>query len=64
VSSPAPGSFGVNPFLPVPERLRLGLGMLVVGTGLLGYQTAAMAEMERDRSPNAEPAGGRPSKTD
>ncbi|WP_246984477.1 sterol desaturase [Halorientalis marina] len=41
------GLLGVSPFLPIPNDLRLGLGLLVIGTGLLGYQTASMAEMER-----------------
>jgi hypothetical protein len=41
------GLLGVSPVLPFPADLRLGLALLVLGTGLLGYQTAAMAEMER-----------------
>ena len=41
------GLLGVSPFLPIPDDLRLGLAFLVLGTGLLGYQAAAMAEMER-----------------
>jgi hypothetical protein len=45
------GLLGVSPFLPIPADLRFGLALLVIGAGLLGYQTAAMAEMERTPSP-------------
>ena len=39
---------GVSPTVPISAELRLGLGILVLGTGFLGYVAATMAELERN----------------
>ena len=38
---------GVSPSLPVSAELRLGLGILVIGTGLVGFAAASLAQGER-----------------
>ena len=38
---------GVSPTLPVSAELRLGLGILVIGTGLVGFAAASIAHGER-----------------
>jgi hypothetical protein len=38
---------GVSPSLPVSAELRLALGLLIIGTGLLATTTARLAEVER-----------------
>jgi hypothetical protein len=38
---------GVSPTLPISAELRLGLGVLVIGTGFVGLVTASLAELER-----------------
>jgi len=44
---------GVSPTLPISAELRLGLGVLVIGTGFVGMVTASLAELERvDVSPD------------
>ncbi len=39
---------GVGPTLPIPTKLRLGLGFLVLGAGFVGYTAGTMAELERN----------------
>jgi len=41
------GLLGVSPSLPISAELRLGLGVLVIGTGLLATATATLAVVER-----------------
>ena len=38
---------GVSPALPISPDLRLGLGLLVIGAGFVGYTAGTMAELER-----------------
>ena len=38
---------GVSPTLPISSNLRFGLGLLVIGTGLVGYTAGNLAELER-----------------
>lgn len=38
---------GVSPTLPISAELRLGLGFLVIGTGLVAYATSTIAVLER-----------------
>ncbi|TQQ82302.1 sterol desaturase [Halonotius roseus] len=38
---------GVSPSLPISAELRLALGLLIIGTGLLATTTARLAENER-----------------
>jgi hypothetical protein len=38
---------GVSPTLPVSNELRLGLGVLVLGAGLLAYTAGTLAVLER-----------------
>lgn len=38
---------GVSPTLPISAELRLGLGFLVTGTGLVAYATGTIAVLER-----------------
>ena len=38
---------GVSPSLPISAELRLALGLLIIGTGLLATATATLAEKER-----------------
>jgi len=42
---------GVSPSLPISAELRLGLGALVIGTGLAATTTATLAQAERSHSP-------------
>ena len=41
---------GVSPSLPISPELRLALGLLIIGTGLLATATATLAEIERTES--------------
>ena len=41
------GLLGVSPTLPISAELRLGFGLLVIGTGLLATTTAMLSEAER-----------------
>lgn len=47
---------GVPPALALSPTLRLGLSVLVLGVGLAGYATAAMAELERRTDVSEDPA--------
>jgi hypothetical protein len=38
---------GVSPSLPISAEVRLGLGVLVIGTGLVGFAAASLAQRER-----------------
>lgn len=38
---------GVSPSLPISAELRLGIGFLIIGTGLLATATATLAVVER-----------------
>lgn len=38
---------GVSPLLPISDALRLGLGFLVLGTGLVAYSAGTLAVLER-----------------
>jgi len=38
---------GVSPMLPISDELRLGLGFLVVGVGLVAYSAGTLAVLER-----------------
>ncbi|WP_049926388.1 hypothetical protein [Halopiger goleimassiliensis] len=38
---------GVSPYLPISSELRLGLGFLVVGAGLVAYAAGTLAVLER-----------------
>ena len=48
---------GVSPSLPISAELRLALGLLIIGTGLLATATATLAEVERqgDTATTTEP---------
>ena len=48
---------GVSPSLPISAELRLTLGLLIIGTGLLATATATLAENERQggTAPTTEP---------
>ena len=39
---------GVSPSLPISSETRLGLGVLVIGTGLVGFAAASLAQGERN----------------
>ena len=41
---------GVSPMLPIPNELRLGLGFLVGGAGLVAYSAGTLAVLERVES--------------
>jgi len=57
---------GVSPSLPIAAELRLGLGALVIGTGVLATATATLAEIEREKSTATadEPASSTTETTD
>jgi hypothetical protein len=38
----------ISPTLPISFDLRIGLGSLVMGAGLVGYNSGTMAELERN----------------
>lgn len=38
---------GVSPLLPISDELRLGLGFLVLGAGLVAYSAGTLAVLER-----------------
>jgi uncharacterized BrkB/YihY/UPF0761 family membrane protein len=38
---------GVSPMLPISDKLRLGLGFLVIGAGLVAYSAGTLAVLER-----------------
>jgi predicted anti-sigma-YlaC factor YlaD len=42
-------TIGVSPTLQIGTELRLALGFLVIGAGVVGYTTATMAELEREQ---------------
>ncbi|MFB6195500.1 MAG: sterol desaturase [Haloplanus sp.] len=42
---------GVSPLLPISNELRLGLGALVVGAGLVAYTAGTLAVLERTLAP-------------
>jgi len=46
---------GVSPQLPIANELRLGLGFLVLGTGLVAYTTGTLAVLERVEVDSSSP---------
>lgn len=38
---------GVSPMLPISNNLQLGLGLLIIGTGLVAYTAGTIAVLER-----------------
>ncbi|WP_254761691.1 sterol desaturase [Natrinema marinum] len=47
---------GVSPLLPLASELRLGLGFLVIGAGLVAYAAGTLAVLERVESDSNAPA--------
>ena len=41
---------GVSPMLPISDGLRLGLGVLVAGVGLVAYSAGTLAVLEYDQA--------------
>jgi predicted membrane channel-forming protein YqfA (hemolysin III family) len=54
---------GVSPMLSLSSELRLGLGLLVIGAGLVAYSAGTLAVLERveDDSGAATPSNTKPS---
>ncbi|MFQ3293359.1 MAG: hypothetical protein ACI9EZ_000059 [Halobacteriales archaeon] len=47
---------GISPFLPMSAALRLEIGFLVVGVGLVSYAAGTMAVLERTEAVPSDPS--------